>query len=39
MDFVQMRSEVWNINDETGLTSFIAEQDLESDLYSTKVEK
>ena len=36
VDFVQMRSEVWNINDDTGLTAFIAEQDLESDLYSAK---
>ena len=39
VDFVQMRSKVWDINDDTGLTAFIAEQDLESDLYSTKVEK
>ena len=39
VDLVQMRTEVWDINDETGLTAFISEQDAESDLYYTKVEK
>ena len=39
VDFVQMRTEVWDINDETGLEAFISEQDAVSDLYYTKVEK
>ena len=39
MDYVQMKSEIWDINDDTGLTAFIAEQDVESDLCFTKVEK
>ena len=39
VDYVQMRSEVWDINDDTGLTAFIAEQDVESELCSTKVDK
>ena len=34
-----MKTEVWDINEETGLTAFIAEQDAESDLYYAKVEK
>ena len=39
VDLVQMRTEVWEINDESGLEAFISEQDAESDLYYTKVEK
>ena len=29
VDFVQMRSEIWDIKDDTGLTAFIAERDLD----------
>ena len=39
VDLVQMKTEIWDINEETGLTAFIAEQDAESDLYYSKVEK
>ena len=39
VDLVQMKTEIWDINEETGLTAFIAEQDAESDLYYAKVEK
>ena len=34
-----MRTVAWDINEETGLTAFIAEKDAESDLYHSKVEK
>ena len=27
MDYVQMKSNIWDINDDTGLTAFIAELD------------
>ena len=36
VDLVQMKTEIWDINEETGLIAFIAEQDVESDLYYTK---
>ena len=39
VDLVQLRTEVWDINDETGLEAFISEQDTESELYYTKVKK
>ena len=34
-----MKAEISDINDDTGLTAFITEQDVESELSSTKVEK
>ena len=39
VDLVQLRTEVWDVNDETGLDTFISQQDAESDIYYTKVEK
>ena len=39
VDLVQLRTTVWDINDETGLEAFIFAQDAESDLYYTKVEQ
>ena len=39
VDNVQRNSEIWDFNDENGLTEFITEQDAESELCFTKVEK
>ena len=39
MDYVQLKSEIWDENDDTGLTEFLAEQDTESELCFTKVEE
>ena len=39
VDLVQLKTEVWDINDDTGLETFISQQDAESDIYYTKVEK
>ena len=39
MDYIQLKSEIWDVNDDNGLTEFITEQDAESELCFTKVEK
>ena len=39
VDYVQIKSEIWDENDDTGLKEFLAEQDTESELCFTKVEE
>ena len=39
VDYIQMKSEIWDVNDDNGLTEFITEQDADSKLCFTKVEK
>ena len=39
VDYVQIKSEIWDEKDDTGLTEFLAEQDTESELCFAKVEE
>ena len=39
VELVELKTEIWDINDDTGLETFIAQIDSESDIYYTKVEK
>ena len=39
VELVKLKTEIWDINDDTGLETFIAQMDAESDIYYTKVEK
>ena len=36
---VEIKTEIWDINDDTGLEAFISQIDSESNIYYTKVEK